>query len=84
MDRISREIVKIARALGVESPQVIGGSPHSRLVGTYKGKELRMVVSISKGMYDRPRGKDLSKANIKRELRRLDGEAVCGQYRRTS
>jgi hypothetical protein len=80
MDRISREIVRIAESLGVEKAKVVGGSPHSRLVGTYRGKELKMVVSTSRGMFDRPRGKDLNKANIKRELRKLEGQDVAGNY----
>jgi hypothetical protein len=81
VDRISREIVRLAESLGVEKPKVMGGDPHARLTGTYKGKALKMVVSTSKGMFDRPRGKALNKSNIKRELRRLDGQAVCGGYR---
>lgn len=82
MDRISREIARLAESLGVEKPKVKGGDPHARLTGTYKGKTLKMVVSISRGMFDRPRGKALNKANIKRELRRLEGQQVCGNYKR--
>lgn len=82
MDRISREISKLAESLGVEKPKVVGGDPHCRLIGTYRGKEFRMVCSISKGKWDGRYGHGLYRANIKRELRRLDGQEVCGNYKR--
>lgn len=82
MDRISREYVRIARNLGVKNARVEGGDPHSRLCGTYKDQEVRMVISTSKGNLDRPRGRAIGTANIRRELKRIDGLAVCGNYRK--
>jgi hypothetical protein len=72
MDKTSRELIRMARGMGIDRADVIRGSPHGRLVGTYKGKHLSMVVTVSKGKFDSPNGHAFNKSLLRKALRKLE------------
>ena len=74
MKKNSRMLVTVAESEGITNPRVIGGDPHARLVGEYKGKPFFMVCTISKGKsVDRPRGLQYTRANIRKVKRKIEG-----------
>ena len=59
-----RELIDIARAEGVEGARVLYGGKHARLVGTFQGRAIRLVVSIS------PRVPRVQGVKVRAHLRR--------------
>jgi hypothetical protein len=48
MKKEHREIVKLAEREGVQRPKILGGTPHSRLIGHVGGVPISVVVSATK------------------------------------
>jgi hypothetical protein len=67
MKREAREIEKIARSSGLEKPKFRQGCPHGRLTGYCNGKEIKLVVSMTKATSCQRNIKNL-KLHIKRAI----------------
>lgn len=73
MKRDEREYIRLAEAEGIERPRIVWGQPHGRLLGTVDGKEICLVVSLSKGAFRHPRRTMMTKSNFRKAVREARG-----------
>ncbi len=68
MQKSAREIKRVAQDLGLENVSVRSGTPHGRILGTVGGKQVCLVVSMTKA-FATTRTQSCLKTNIKRAMR---------------
>lgn len=69
-----REIIRMAEAEGVTGVWIDKGKPHDRLCGTYAGETFEVVISTTD--FNARHSPQMTRANIRREVKRMQTEAL--------
>ncbi len=70
--KVNRDLIRMAEAEGMGRARIVGGSTHARLCGEVNGKQIEIVVSLTKSFMCQRNAKCV-RLNIRKAVRAARG-----------